>query len=144
MKKKTQEQEVKEVKIDNATKENAVYDKIYQEFKTATCKKDLVDTLNRYGIRTNTTPTTTPNKNDLYVQFYDKSRLLITNKSLKVYTNNAHAEALASNEFYFDTVQDGSYRTKRATVANTIENFKTIFTYFETAGLIEKLPAMAV
>jgi len=147
--KTTKAQETKEKKVmkttkTNATKTNNNYSKIYDEFKNATCKKDLVDTLNRYGIRTNTTPTTTPNKNDLYVQFNDKSRLLITTKSLKVYTNDEHATKLADNTFYFDNVSDGSYRTKRATVSNTLENFTKIFTYFEQSGCLEKLPALAV
>ena len=126
----------------NATKTNAKYNDLYTELLTATCKRDLVDTMNKYGYRTTTIPTTTPNVNDLYVQFSDKSRLLITKQSLKVYTNNDHATALnkVDNKFYFDNVNDGSYRTKRSTVANTLENFTTIFEYYFKNGCIDLLP----
>ena len=139
----TKEEKTMKKLTTNATKTNSTYSAIYEEFKTATCKKDLVDSLNRHGIRTNTTPTETKNKNDLYVQFYDKSRLLITSKSLKVYTNEEHANGLASKEFYFDPVNDGSYRVKRATVPNTVENFERILSYFEGVGCLEKLPELA-
>lgn len=128
--------------VDNATVNNATYTAIYNEFATATCKLDLVNALNRHGIRTNTTPTETKNANDLYVQLFDKSRVLITKKSLKVYTNDEHATAIhnAFNDFEFDSVNDGSYRTKRATVKNTVENFNRIFAYFEKCGCIAYLP----
>jgi hypothetical protein len=128
----------------NELKVNATYTAIYNEFTTAKCKLDLVNTLNKYGIRTNTTPTTTQNLNDLYVQMYDKSRVLITKKSLKVYTNNEHATAIhtAYNDFEFDNVNDGSYRTQRATVKNTVENFIKIMRYFESHGCIAYLPQL--
>lgn len=126
----------------NATKTNDVYAKLYAKMVVAKCKLDLVNACNMVGIRTNTTPTTTPNKNDLYFQLFDKSRVLITSKSLKVYTNNDHATALhtAYNDFEFDDVNDGSYRTKRATVKNTVENFTKIMSYFEKCGCIAYLP----
>lgn len=126
----------------NSEKKNQDYSTMYEELKGATCKRDLVDTMNAYGYRTTTIPTTTPNKNDLYIQFADKSRLLITSKSLKVYTCSENAEAMADKEFYFDPVNDGSYRTKRATVSNNLENFTKIFSYFLGKGYIEALPAL--
>lgn len=115
---------------------------MYNALQTATCKRDMVNVLNQYGYRTNTTPTTTPNKNDLYIQLFDKSRMLFTSKSLKVYTNDDNATAIneLDNSFIFDNVNDGSYRTKRATVTNNYDNFKKVWSYFESNGMIDYLP----
>lgn len=127
---------------ENNVKVNATYTAIYDKMKVATCKRDLCDVLKMYGYDTTTTPTTTPNKNDLYIQFNEKSRLLITAKSLKVYTNNDHATALHNidSNFIFDSVNDGSYRVKRATVRNTVENFIIIFDYFVKNNAVSVLP----
>ena len=120
----------------NATKTNATinYETLYNELVECKTKCELVTTMLQYGLYTSTKPTTTANANDLYIQFNEKSRLLISKKSLKVYTNNDHSTALNAidNNFIFDSVNDGSYRVKRATVAKTIENFTTIFKYFES------------
>ena len=120
----------------NATKTNATinYETLYNELIECKTKCELVTTMLKYNLYTSTKPTTTANANDLYIQFNEKSRLLISKKSLKVYTNNDHSTALNAidNNFIFDSVNDGSYRVKRATVAKTIENFTTIFKYFES------------
>ena len=120
----------------NATKTNATinYETLYNELVDCKTKCELVTTMLQYGLYTSTKPTTTANANDLYIQFNEKSRLLISKKSLKVYTNNDHSTAINAidNNFIFDSVNDGSYRVKRATVAKTIENFTTIFKYFES------------
>ena len=120
----------------NATKTNATinYETLYNELVECKTKCELVTTMLQYGLYTSTKPTTTANANDLYIQFNEKSRVLISKKSLKVYTNNDHSTAINAidNNFIFDSVNDGSYRVKRATVAKTIENFTTIFKYFES------------
>ena len=120
----------------NATKTNVTinYETLYNELVECKTKCELVTTMLQYGLYTSTKPTTTANENDLYIQFNEKSRLLISKKSLKVYTNNDNANAINAidNNFIFDSVNDGSYRVKRATVAKTIENFTEIFKYFES------------
>lgn len=110
------------------------YETLYNELVECKTKCELVTTMLQYGLYTSTKPTTTANANDLYIQFNEKSRLLISKKSLKVYTNNDNANAINAidNNFIFDSVNDGSYRVKRATVAKTIENFTAIFKYFES------------
>lgn len=109
------------------------YHEIYDDLCKCTTKKQLVDTMNKYGLRTTTKPTTTPNTNDLYIQFIDKSRLLITKKSLKLYTNNCCLFSFSDIET-FDIVNDGSYRNRRATVKNTFDTFKYIFSVFMNNG----------
>jgi hypothetical protein len=106
----------------------AKYNEIYDDLCKCVTKRQLVDVMNSYGLRTTTTPTTTPNTNDLYIQFNDKSRLLIGKKSLKLYTNDARKTEF--DGLVFDRVNDGSYRTARATVIKTVENFTKIFTVF--------------
>lgn len=113
----------------NATKTNVNYQSLYDELNKCGSKYELVATMLKHGYYTSTTPTQTKNLNDLYIQFTDKSRLLITKKSLKLYTSDEHATKF--NGLQFDRVNDGSYRVKRATVQNTIENFEMIFNYFK-------------
>ena len=116
----------------NATKTNNAVDfqSLYNELITATTKKQLVDTMNKYGLRTTTLPTTTPNVNDLYIQFIDKSRVLIGKKSLKLYTNDKLVDDFS--DYKFDVVNDGSYRNRRATVEKSVEQFTKLFSYFLT------------
>lgn len=106
------------------------YSKLYEELIVCKTKQELVTTMLGHGLYTSTKPTTTANLNDLYIQFNEKSRVLITSKSLKVYTSVDHANALSNEVFQFDNVNDGSYRTRRATVARNVENFIAIFKYF--------------
>lgn len=113
----------------NATKTNANYTDLYTDLLKCGSKFELVATMIKHGYYTTTQPTTTKNVNDLYIQFNDKSRLLIGKKSLKLYTNDEHAKQF---NLQFDKVNDGSYRVKRATVANTIENFTLIFNHFKS------------
>lgn len=116
--------------VANSKKVNSTpnYEKLFNELCECNTKHQLVDTMNKNGYRTTTQPTDTPNKNDLYIQFIDKSRVLISSKSLKVYTNDENASEL--KDFTFDKVNDGSYRTKRATISKTVENFNKVFDYF--------------
>ena len=117
--------------IETATTATAFtqYKSIYDDLCACTTKKQLVDTMNKYGLRTTTQPTTTPNINDLYIQFIDKSRLLITKKSLKLYTNENRMIDFECG-MSFDVVNDGSYRNRRATVNKSFETFKSIFSVF--------------
>jgi hypothetical protein len=143
MKNATKSTATKSTATVNATATNTILsvekiNALYNELIVCKTKHALVDTLNKYGLRTTTIPTDTPNVNDLYIQLCDKSRVLFGAKSLKVYTNESHATALSM--FTFDRVNDGSYRTRRATVAKTVDNFKTVFEYFAKNGCIEKLP----
>lgn len=120
----------------NNEKTNVVfteYKSLYNDLCKCNTKHGLVDTINKYGLRTTTQPTDTINKNDLYIQFAsEKSRILITTRSLKLYT----CDTIASDDYFsdmkFDIVNDGSYRTKRCTVSNTVDNFKKFFEYFLT------------
>ena len=137
----------------NATATNTILsvekiNALYSELIVCKTKHALVDTLNKYGLRTTTIPTDTPNVNDLYIQLCDKSRVLFSAKSLKIYTCNDHAKRIDKvfgvdeKHSMFDNVNDGSYRVKRATVAKTVDNFKTVFEYFAQNGCIEKLPTV--
>jgi hypothetical protein len=121
----------------NANKVNTNYTSLYNELLQCTSKYELVATMLKHGYYTSTTPTQTKNLNDLYIQFTDKSRLLIGKKSLKLYTNDEHAKQF--NNLQFDKVNDGSYRVKRATVANTIENFTLIFNHFKQFAIAPTL-----
>ena len=118
----------------NATKTNITFsfdiDALYTELCDCTTKHQLVDAMNSYGLRTTTQPTDTPNKNDLYIQFNDKSRLLIGAKTLKLYTSESIATDDYFKSMHFDKVNDGSYRVARATVLKSVDAFKTIFNYF--------------
>ena len=129
--------------VANSKKVNSTpnYEKLFNELCECNTKHQLVDAMNKNGYRTTTQPTDTPNKNDLYIQFIDKSRVLISSKSLKVYTNDENASEL--KDFTFDKVNDGSYRTKRATIAKTVENFNKVFDYFNQKYDI-KLPTAQV
>lgn len=126
------------MKKTNNTKTNATvemvfdnYEKLYNALIECETKHQLVDTMNLFGLRTTTQPTDTKNKNDLYIQFSDKSRVLIGRRTLKLYTNDEHAKSFDGCEnVYFDDVNDGSYRVKRATVPNNIDNFKLFFSHF--------------
>ena len=84
----------------NSKKVNNVvnFEKLYTELIECKTKCELVNTMLKYNLYTSTKPTTTNNTNDLYIQFNEKSRLLISKKSLKVYTNNEHANKI--NKMY--------------------------------------------
>lgn len=120
--------------MSNAKKVNIEFkfdvDALYSDLNQCITKHQLVDTMNMYGLRTTTQPTDTPNKNDLYIQFNDKSRLLIGTKTIKLYTSDTIASEKHFSGLVFDKVNDGSYRVARATMQNTIDNFKTVFNYF--------------
>lgn len=128
----------------NATKNNRTIDvnALFTELTTATCKKSLVDTMTKYGLQCVTAPTTTPNTNDLYLQFNankcgDVSRVQLTSKSIKVWCT-ATVKSLfdGMNDFMFDDVNDGSSRKYRTTVKKSVENFTTVFNTLFDNGVI--------
>lgn len=61
----------------NANKINvtANFDEMFNELCKSTNKLALVTTFNKFGYSTTTSPTTTNNINDLYIQVNDKSRI---------------------------------------------------------------------
>jgi hypothetical protein len=106
------------------------YEKLYNALIECETKHQLVDVMNMFGLRTTTQPTDTKNKNDLYIQFNDKSRVLIGKRMIKLYTCDEIANDKYFDGLTFDVVNDGSYRTKRCSIANNVENFKKFFSYF--------------
>jgi hypothetical protein len=143
----------------NATKNNRTIniDELFTELSTATCKKSLVDTMTKFGLQCVTSPTTTPNTNDLYLQFNankcgDVSRVQLTSKSIKLWCTKYVAslfiddyakmsEKQRNDELskLFDNVNDGSSRKYRQTIARTIENFTTVFNTLFDNGVIVPL-----
>lgn len=128
----------------NSTKVNATVDinSLFNELNTATCKKSLVDTMTKFGLQCVTAPTTTPNTNDLYLQFNankcgDVSRVQLTSKSIKIWcTSTVKSLFDGVTGFAFDDVNDGSSRKFRATVKKTVDNFTTIFNKLYDNGII--------
>ena len=132
------------MKKTNATKTNVTIDitALFTELTTVTCKKSLVDTMTKFGLQCVTAPTTTPNTNDLYLQFNankcgDVSRVQLTSKSIKVWCTATVKSLFESIDgFLFDDVNDGSSRKYRATVARSLENFSTVFNTLYDNGII--------
>lgn len=119
--------------VDNSTKINKSINDIdfttlFDELNKCTCKSDLVDTVNKYGIYTSTKKSTNQCLTDLYIQFFDKSRVLLSKKTIKLYTCNDVASDFKN--YIFKPCTDGSYRKMYATIDKTVDNLKTIFAYF--------------
>lgn len=119
--------------VDNSTKINKSINDIdfatlFEQLCKCTCKSELVDTVNEYGIYTSTKKSTNNCLTDLYIQLYDKSRVLLSKKSIKLYT----CSDVASNfkQFAFKPCNDGAYRKCYATVEKSVENLKLIFEFF--------------
>lgn len=120
----------------------ALYNELIESCKTST-KYALVKTMNKFGIQCTTSPTTTPNLNDLYLQFNankcgDLSRIHFTSKSIKVWCTDFSKSLFT--DLIFDDVNDGSVRKYRATIAKTVENFTMVFDKFFNNGIIKMLP----
>lgn len=126
----------------NATKTNQSVDftALYDALNNAKTKNALITAMYANGYYTSTKPTTTANTNDLYIQFIDKSRLLFSKRTIKLYT----CESIASSK-YFKSIgthkptNDGSYRKVIVSVENTLDNFNKLFQYF---ALSNKLGAV--
>ena len=91
----------------NATKTNNTYDVMFNELLNAKCKNDLVTTMLKYGMSTTTSPTTTPNANDLYIQFNDYSRVWLRKSRIDFLstesTCNELQTTLNDNKVNYDT-----------------------------------------
>lgn len=101
---------------------------LFDDLNKCTCKSDLVDTINNYGIYTSTKKSNNQCLTDLYIQLFDKSRILIGKKSIKFYTTVDIANVF--NEFTFKKCDDGSYRKMYTTIDKTVDNLKLILSYF--------------
>ena len=133
MTKKTTTTEKQLALSDNATKTNKSINDIdfttlFDELNKCTCKSDLVDTVNKYGIYTSTKKSTNQCVTDLYIQLFDKSRVLLSKKTIKLYTCSDVASDFKN--FIFKPCTDGSYRKCYATIEKSVDNLKTIFEYF--------------
>lgn len=119
--------------VENATKTNKSINDIdfaslFDALNKCTCKSDLVDVVNEFGIYTSTKKSTNQCLTDLYIQLFDKSRVLLSKKSIKLYTCSAVASEF--KQFTFKPCNDGAYRKCYATVEKSVENLKSIFEYF--------------
>ena len=109
------------------------YDELLNDLNRSETKYEVYQALMKQGIRTSTNPTQTRNKNDLYFQLADKSRIQIEAESIKLLTNEAVSRNHAFEMFSFKDVTnewDGRNRTKFTTVRKTTENLKIIMDYF--------------
>lgn len=108
------------------------------DVKTVENKMQLVAIANKYGVYTTTKPTATKQLNDLYMQLFDGSRIKFNHStkngvsSISIYTTKKYGDDIHNidNTFVFDDVNDGKYRTCRATVPCTTDTLKTVFEFF--------------
>lgn len=119
--------------VDNASKVNKSINDInfidlFEKLNKCTCKSELVDTVNEFGIYTSTKKSTNNCLTDLYIQLFDKSRVLLSKKSIKLYTCNDVASEF--KQWLFKPCNDGSFRKCYTTIDKTVENLKLIFEFF--------------
>ena len=124
----------------------ADFTQLFEELTTAKSKYDLVEAMKRAGLQCVTAPTTTPNTNDLYLQFNankcgDVSRVQLTSKSLKLWATEAVKNEFT--DFIFDGVNDGSARKFRATIPNTLDNFSKVLEKLKDLGIVKNLAPQA-
>lgn len=126
----------------NTTKTNATvnFNALYDELINASTKVDMINAYKNVGIECTTAPTTTPNKNDLYAQFNrvncgDLSRIQVTSKSIKLFVTDAVASAFT--DLQFDNCNDGGKRTKKTTIAKSLDNFNMVINTFIASGVIK-------
>lgn len=123
----------------NATKNNSTfnYEKFFNEYVECKTKHEIVSVCTTNGVYTTTKPTDTTNLNDLYIQFFDKSRLKLNKTSLQIYTcNDISTELETLFKCKSDVVNDGTYRTHRLTLSKTVETIKSVFEYFSKKTLL--------
>ncbi len=111
------------------------YAMLLDEIDGCETKRDLQRIMRDYGFVTSTKPTDTPNENDLYFQFADKSRILFQKTQLRLYTSPEFAKEWFSEDLdRFTPCNDGSYRTVYAVFEKTpeeLEKLLTVFGYFD-------------
>ena len=124
--------------VNNNELVNIDFQSFLDDVKTVTNKMQLVAVANKYGVYTTTKPTATKQLNDLYIQLFDGSRIKFNHStkngvsSISVYTTKKYGDDIHAldNVFVFDNVNDGKYRTCRATVPCTTDTLKTVFEFF--------------
>lgn len=124
--------------VENETKLNVKFDveKFFKSYIECNTKHEIVNLCQSVGIYTTTKPTDTPNKNDLYVQLFDQSRLKLNNKSIQVWCNDDTAVELEKVfECKSDIVHDNA-RTKRLTLSKTTETLEKVFDWFSKHTLL--------
>lgn len=130
--------------VENKTKTNVKFDveKFFKSYIECSTKHEIVSLCAKSGIYTTTKPTDTPNKNDLYVQFFDNSRLKLNNKSIQIWCNDDTAIELEKVfECKSDVVHDNA-RTKRLTLSKTTETLEKVFEWFgkHTLLYVDQIP----
>lgn len=105
---------------------------LFDRMCRAETKAELVDAFYDYGLTTTTHPTETITKNDQYLEFADGSRIQICKKTICLWTNPIICKNADFISIYdkFTVVNDGSYRTRRATLPKDYESFKLILNHF--------------
>lgn len=115
----------------------------YNDFCGCKTKYDMVCVFTKYGIYTSTDATTTNNSNDLYLQFFDKSRIKLNSKSFQIYTcddtANELIEICKKSSITVDNAScnDGSYRKRKLTFTEKTEKtLETIFRFFNEKTIL--------
>ena len=115
----------------------------YNDFCGCKTKYDMVCVFNKYGIYTSTDATKTSNTNDLYIQFFDKSRIKLNSKSFQIYTCDDIATELidvcTKSNITVDnaTCNDGSYRKRKLTFTEKTEKtLECIFKFFNEKTIL--------
>lgn len=110
---------------------------LFEELCICETKKQLVETWERYGLRTTTKPIDSPTIDDKYLQMLDGSRIQISKTTIKLFT----AEGILAND-YFDEIRgaakdvnDGSYRKLRVTMDKDEKAFAFLIRFFVNKGL---------
>ena len=131
--------------VENATKVEFKLNMsdFYNDFCNCKTKYDMVCVFTKYGIYTSTDATTTNNSNDLYLQFFDKSRIKLNSKSFQIYTCDDIATELVAVckklNIAVDnaTCNDGSYRKRKLTfVEKTEKTLECIFKFFNEKTIL--------
>lgn len=147
-KKVTTENATKKIKvtpIDNVTKTTFSLNmsEFYNDFCNCKTKYDMVCVFTKYGIYTSTDATTTNNSNDLYLQFFDKSRIKLNSKSFQIYTCDDTANELIDickkSNITVDNAScnDGSYRKRKLTFnEKTEKTLECIFKFFNEKTIL--------
>lgn len=147
-KKVTTENATKKIKVTPVANANKVEFKLnmsefYNDFCNCKTKYDMVCVFTKYGIYTSTDATKTNNSNDLYLQFFDKSRIKLNSKSFQIYTCDDTAieliEICKKSNITVDnaTCNDGSYRKRKLTFnEKTEKTLECIFKFFNEKTIL--------
>lgn len=107
------------------------YEQFFDDLLNVRDKTQLIELCNKNNIYTVTKPTAC--SSDIYVQFFDGTRIKITKKSIMLYTSEWCSKCFKPFKNYiFDNVHDSDYRTHRLTLPLTIDNVTNIIKILET------------